>query len=87
MSCGDYKCRECGEYFDEPHRWVEMHGFTYGPGEHWSACPYCGSCDYDEAYVVEREEEALEEDYEEASEGEVAQSVRPNPLKGVSARV
>lgn len=79
MSYGEYKCRECGEYFDEPHRWVEMHGFTYGPGEHWSACPYCGSCDYDEAYVVEREEETLEDldeddcDCGATPEGEVAQ--------------
>ena len=51
-----YKCRECGATFEEPHRWVERHGFTYGPFEHWSACPYCGSCDYDEAYIVERGE-------------------------------
>lgn len=63
-----YKCRECGSEFDEPHRWVERHGFTYGPFEHWSACPYCGSCDYDESYIVDREEELareLEEDGEE----------------------
>lgn len=84
MEYGTYKCRECGEYFDEPHRWVERHGFDYGPFEHWSACPYCGSCDYDEAYIVEREEEALEEDDED--EDEVAQSERPNPLKGVMTR-
>ena len=83
MSAYNYKCRECGEYFDEPHCWVEMHGFTYGPGEHWSACPYCGSCDYDEAYIVEREEAAdLEDDEDDAAwpEGEVAQ-------RGVNARV
>lgn len=80
MSAYNYKCRECGEYFDEPHCWVEMHGFTYGPGEHWSACPYCGSCDYDEAYVVEREEAANLEDDDVWPEAEVAQ-------RGVSARV
>ena len=57
-----------------------MHGFTYGPGEHWSACPYCGSCDYDEAYVVEREEAADLEDDDVWPEGEVAQ-------RGVNARV
>ena len=51
-----YKCRECGEEFDEPHCWVEMHGFTWGPGEQWSECPHCGSCDYDELYIVEAEE-------------------------------
>ena len=81
MSAYKYKCRECGEYFDEPHCWVERHGFTYGPFEHWSACPYCGSCDYDEAYIVEREEEAdLEDDDAAWPEGEVAQ-------RGVNARV
>ena len=80
MSAYSYKCRECGEYFDEPHCWVERHGFTYGPFEHWSACPYCGSCDYDEAYVVEREEEADLEDDDVWPEDEVAQ-------RGVSARV
>ena len=80
MNAYNYKCRECGEYFDEPHCWVEMHGFTWGPGEHWSACPHCGSCDYDEAYVVEREEEADLEDDAAWPEVEVAQ-------RGVSARV
>ena len=80
MSAYHYKCRECGEYFDEPHCWVERHGFTYGPFEHWSACPYCGSCDYDEAYIVEREEEADLEDDDVWPEDEVAQ-------RGVNARV
>ena len=80
MSAYRYKCRECGEYFDEPHCWIEMHGFTWGPGEHWSACPYCGSCDYDEAYIVEREEAADLEDADVWPEVEVAQ-------RGVSTRV
>lgn len=66
MSAFQYKCRECGAEFDEPHRWVERHGFTHGPFEHWSACPYCDSCDYDDAYRVEAEleAEAGEEDEE-----------------------
>lgn len=62
-----YKCRECGAVFEEPHRWVERHGFDYGPFEKWSACPVCDSCDYDEEHVVEREEElqaALDEEDE-----------------------
>ena len=62
MSAYIYKCRECGAEFDEPHRWVEHHGFTYGPMERWSACPCCGSCDYDDSYIVEREEEIEMED-------------------------
>ena len=52
-----YKCRECGCEFDEPHRWVEHHGFTDGFGERWSACPQCGDTDYDFAYRVAQEEE------------------------------
>lgn len=56
MSWFQFKCRECGCEFDEPHRYVERHGFTHGPFEQWSECPHCGSCDYDDAYVVEAEE-------------------------------
>ena len=71
MSAYTYKCRECGAEFDEPHQWAERHGFAYGPFENWSACPYCGSCDYDESYIVEREaEEATRELEEEDEEGE-----------------
>ena len=62
-----YKCRECGCEFDEPYHWVERHGFIYGPMEHWSACPYCGSCDYGDAYIV-AQEEALELEDEEVDE-------------------
>lgn len=58
-----YKCRECGEYFDEPREWVETHGFGHGPFESWSACPHCDSCDYDDAYQVEAEE-ALDLEFE-----------------------
>ena len=61
MSAYIYKCRECGAEFDEPYHWVEHHGFTYGPVERWSACPCCGSCDYDDSYIVEREEEIKRE--------------------------
>ena len=62
-----FKCRECGAEFDEPYRYVETHGFTYGPFEHFSECPYCGSGDFDESYIVEREAElaAEEEDNDE----------------------
>ena len=63
MSRFQYKCRECGCEFDEPYTYVERHGFTYGPFEKFSECPNCGSCDYDDAYIVEREE-ALEAEAE-----------------------
>lgn len=38
---GNYYCPDCGKTFEWPHIYVEMHGFTYGPGETWSVCPYC----------------------------------------------
>ena len=59
MSRFQYKCRECGCEFDEPYTYEESHGFNYGPFEKFSECPNCGSFDYDDACVVEREE-ALE---------------------------
>lgn len=59
-----YKCRECGHIFEEPHRWVERHGFTDGMYEHWSACPRCDSCDYDDRHIVEQEEEEENDDCE-----------------------
>ena len=63
MSRFQYKCRECGCEFDEPYTYEERHGFTHGPFERFSECPRCGSCDYDDAYVVEQEE-ALEAEAE-----------------------
>lgn len=61
----EYRCRDCGEYFDEPHRWVETHGFTDGPYENWSACPCCGSCDYDFSSIVDTEFEFSDEEVDE----------------------
>lgn len=62
----EYKCRDCGEYFDEPHRWVEKHGFADGPYEKWSACPHCGSCDYGFSGIVDAELECCDEEVDEA---------------------
>ena len=64
-----YKCRECGCEFDEPYTYVERHGFTHGPFERWSECPHCGSCDYDDAYIVEQEEARRAEFEAEEDEG------------------
>lgn len=50
-----YKCRECGAEFDEPYRYTETHGFTYGPYEEWAECPYCKSPDFDFTTIVNRE--------------------------------
>ena len=57
-----FKCRECGCEFDEPHVYYESHGFDYGPREKWSECPHCSSCDYGDAYQVDREAEREAED-------------------------
>ena len=48
-----YKCKQCGEVFDEPQVYYESHGFTDGLYETQSCCPCCGG-DYHE---VEDEEE------------------------------
>lgn len=52
-----YKCDNCGEVFDEPHEYVETHGFTDGLYERCSCCPYCGGSysDYDEDEEVDEE--------------------------------
>lgn len=57
-----YKCRDCGEEFDEPYCWVETHGFTDGLYEHWSACPNCKSTDYDYAHIVQSELELWDDE-------------------------
>lgn len=50
-----YKCRDCHEEFDEPYVYYETHGFTDGPYEEWSVCPYCSSPDWDDCGTVDRE--------------------------------
>lgn len=52
---GCYKCKCCGEIFDEPRVYLETHGFTDGFYETWSCCPYCGGDfeEYDEDEEVE----------------------------------
>lgn len=69
MSWSQYKCRECGCEFDEPYTYVERHGFTHGPFERWSECPCCGSCDFDDTYIVEQEEARRAEFKAEEDEG------------------
>lgn len=51
-----YKCRTCGEVFNEPRVIVERHGFTDGMYEKISECPECGSGDYDYATIVDKED-------------------------------
>ena len=53
----EYICEDCGEKFDKPHTYVERHGFTHGPFEKWSVCPYCGSPGYRERTYDEEESE------------------------------
>ena len=69
MSWSQYKCRECGCEFDAPHTYVKRHGFTHGPFERWRECPHCGSCDFDDASIVEQEEARRAEFEAEEDEG------------------
>lgn len=55
----EYICEDCGRVFEEPYRYEERHGFTHGPFEKWSVCPYCGSPGYRERTY---DEEEFEED-------------------------
>ena len=50
----NYKCKCCDEIFDEPHEYVETHGFTDGRYECQSCCPYCGG-DYEEFFDLDEE--------------------------------
>lgn len=52
---GPYKCKNCGEVFDEPRVYVETYGFTDGLYERFSCCPCCGGdyTEYDEEEVDE----------------------------------
>lgn len=49
-----YICTECGDIFDEPHEYEESHGFTHGPYEKFSVCPYCGQPGYEECIECDK---------------------------------
>ena len=53
-----YKCKCCGEVFDEPRVIRESHGFHDGFYETFCICPYCGGDyeDYDPDKEVDEEE-------------------------------
>ena len=56
-----FKCRDCGEEFDEPKRltdWVEYWGQEVPMYSYY--CPYCESDDYDEKEIVEQEDQSNE---------------------------
>lgn len=57
-----YKCRDCGKYFDEPKKytdWVEFWGSNVPMYSY--TCPCCDGDNFDEADIVEAEEEEMEE--------------------------
>ena len=72
-----YKCEDCGHIFEEGEQceWEEMHGFTYGPGEHFSGCPRCKG-GYYEVYNCEDCGEIFEED--ELHVGRCAECLKNN---------
>ena len=59
-----FKCRDCGAYFDEYEEVQESRGEFWGmPAyETMCYCPECGSDDFDEAEIVEAEEEQDNDD-------------------------
>lgn len=58
-----YKCRDCGEYFEEPEIYYEKHEFWGAPcTEEIQCCPYCESNDFDESWKVEEEEQEKEDE-------------------------
>lgn len=57
-----YKCRDCGEYFDEPKIYYEKYEFWGTPvAEAFYVCPCCEGSDFDEDWIVEEEEDAEED--------------------------
>lgn len=66
-----YACFNCERTFDEPSSHVEMHGFTYGPGEKFYSCPLCGSEDFIEATYCDICEDPILDDYIKTIRGDV----------------
>lgn len=61
-----YKCRWCGEIFEEPRVQYEHQGYcgSEAAWERWSVCPYCGDAGYEEYNEDEEYDEDEEEDEE-----------------------
>lgn len=38
----EFICLECGALFDEPKKYIELHGLDTPPYEEMSGCPVCG---------------------------------------------
>lgn len=52
-----YRCKDCGEEFDEPAVHIENHPEVDWGEEYWEVCPHCGSFNYDKIEDDEEEEE------------------------------
>lgn len=57
MSDYIYRCKDCGEEFDEPAVHIENHPEVEWGEEYWEVCPHCGSFNYDKIEDDEEEEE------------------------------
>lgn len=62
-----FRCRECGEYFDRPRRYVDKLEFWGSYCEQVSEeCPCCGSYDFADSDTVDSEEDdAIVEEIED----------------------
>ena len=66
-----YVCLNCEQTFDDPMVHIEMHGFTYGPGEKLYLCPFCGSEDFIDAIYCDICDNPIVNDYIKTSRGEL----------------
>lgn len=67
----NYVCLDCEQTFDEPKVYVEMHGFTYGPGEQIAICPWCGHDEITEAIYCDVCQNPIIDDYIKTDRGDI----------------
>jgi formylmethanofuran dehydrogenase subunit E len=66
---GLFICMECGELFEHPVEWVETHGFSTPPYEHWSGSPCCHG-NYAETFKCDMCDEWIEGQYIKTNDGD-----------------
>lgn len=50
-----YRCKDCGEIFDDPATQYEYHPYGMGYAhEEWAVCPCCRDTDFEEVEECER---------------------------------
>ena len=67
----EYVCLDCECQFNEPKKIVEMHGFTYGPGEEFLVCPSCEGNGFVKAVYCDHCGEVILGDYIKTRDGDI----------------